>query len=143
MSAEKRNGLLSLLSKDMLPNTDTGRSGDPYFSLFCQVTFAQTMFLFFESIFVLVLWNADSPHSVFNQFKFGRCCWQKEDNASKASSTASSATSSVATMSNFELRNREPENKVKDDDSMDGRDKEEEQGSCDILKVKKYRHTNH
>ena len=53
----------------MLPNADATKYSDTCFSIFFQITFAQTMLLFFESIVVLVLWHADSPHSVLNQWR--------------------------------------------------------------------------
>ena len=46
--------------QEILPNTDSYHFGSPYFSLFCRLTFGQTMLLFFETIVVLALWYGDA-----------------------------------------------------------------------------------
>ena len=49
-----------LTSQDVLPNPDPSLP-NPYFSTFTDIAFAQTMILFIETIFVLLIWHSERP----------------------------------------------------------------------------------
>ena len=95
-----------LHQQDMLPNADTAEYGDPSFALFCQITFSQTMILFFESIFVLVLWHGDSPYSIFYQVKEQKAADSSSSSSSSYSSSSSHPLSSSSSLGSITFLGR-------------------------------------